>query len=84
MVMAALRSTRTLIKFRIEVQPGITAQPTPGMHRDSVDWVLALLCTRDNVERGETAVADVEGQSIYSHTYRNITPIHSLDPARPA
>ena len=87
-------------QFRIEVQKGITAQPTPeGLHRDGVDWVLALLVRRENVECGETLVADVEGQEIGSfiltepldsalvndhRVYHGVTPIHPLDPARPA
>ena len=94
--MVALRSTRTLIKFRIEVQPGITAQPTPeDRHRDGVDWVLALLVRYENAERGETVVAHVEGQSIGSfkepfdsalvndsRVYHGVTSIHSLDSSR--
>jgi hypothetical protein len=87
-------------QFRIEAQPGIAAQPTPeGLHRDGVDWVLALLVRRENVECGETQVADQEGQLIGSfilaepldsalvddtRVYHGVTPIHPLDPTRPA
>lgn len=87
-------------QFRIEAQPGIAAQPTPeGLHRDGVDWVLALLIRRENVQCGETLVADREGQSIGSfilaeafdsalvndlQVYHGVTPIHPLDLTRPA
>lgn len=87
-------------QFRIEAQPGVTAQPTPeGLHRDGVDWVLALLVRRENVERGETVVADLEKRPIGSFTltqpldsafvddarvYHGVTPIHPLDPTHPA
>lgn len=87
-------------QFRIEAQAGMTAQPTPeGLHRDGVDWVLALLVRRENVERGETLVADPEGKLLGSfilaepldsalvddhRVYHGVTPIHPLDPTRPA
>jgi hypothetical protein len=87
-------------QFRIEAQAGMTAQPTPeGLHRDGVDWVLALLVRRENVEQGETQVADPQGHLLGSfilaepldsalvddhRVYHGVTPIRPLDPTRPA
>jgi hypothetical protein len=87
-------------QFRIEASPAQEGRPTPeGMHRDGVDWVLVLLVRRENVERGETAIADAHGQRLGSfvltepldtalvddaRVWHGVTPIRPLDPGRPA
>jgi hypothetical protein len=69
------------------------------MHRDGVDWVLALLVRRENVASGETRIADLQRNSIGdfvltepfdsalvddARVYHGVTSIHALDPTRPA
>jgi hypothetical protein len=87
-------------QFRIEARPDVAGQPTPeGMHRDGVDWVLVLLVRRENVESGETTVADLQRRTLGSFVlaepldsalvddaavYHGVTAIRPLDPARPA
>ncbi|HET9018307.1 MAG TPA: 2OG-Fe dioxygenase family protein [Acetobacteraceae bacterium] len=87
-------------QFRIEALPDTEGRPTPeGMHRDGVDWVLVLLVRRENVEQGETSIADGTGTRLGSfvlsepldsalvddaRVWHGVTPIRPLDPARPA
>ncbi len=45
-------------QFRIDTTDGI-GRPTPeGAHRDGVDFVVVILCHRENVKGGETRVFD--------------------------
>jgi len=87
-------------QFRIETNSEIKGEPTPeGMHRDGVDWVLALLVRRENVASGETRIADLQHKSVGNfvltepfdsalvddaRVYHGVTSIHAIDPARPA
>ncbi len=87
-------------QFRIEANSDITGEPTPeGMHRDGVDWVLALLVRRENVASGETRIADLQRNPIGNfiltepfdsalvddaRVYHGVTSIHPLDPTKPA
>jgi hypothetical protein len=87
-------------QFRIEARPGVEGQPTPeGLHRDGVDWVLVLLIRRENVERGETNITDLQKSPVSSFTlaepmdaalvddsrvYHGVTTIRPLDPSRPS
>lgn len=87
-------------QFRIEADPRHAGLPTPeGMHRDGVDWVAVILVGRANVAGGVTAVADEAGRTLGSFTleqpldtvllddrrvWHGVTPVHPLDPARPA
>ena len=87
-------------QFRIEAAADGVGKPTPeGLHRDGVDWVMVLLVQRRNAASGETRIADlarrplghfVLGQPLDaaftddSRVYHGVTPIHPLDPARPA
>ncbi len=87
-------------QFRIEARPDVEGQPTPeGLHRDGVDWVLVLLVRRENVERGETNITDLQRALVSSFTlaepmdaalvddsrvYHGVTTIRPLDPSRPS
>jgi hypothetical protein len=87
-------------QFRIEARPDVEGQPTPeGLHRDGVDWVLVLLARRENVERGETNITDLQRSLVSSFTltepldaalvddsrvFHGVTAIRPIDPARPA
>jgi hypothetical protein len=87
-------------QFRIEARPDVEGQPTPeGLHRDGVDWVLVLLVRRENVERGETTITDLQKSPVSSFTlaepmdaalvddnrvYHGVTTIRPLDPSRPS
>lgn len=87
-------------QFRIEARPGTEGKPTPeGMHQDGVDWVLVLLVRRENIDRGVTTIHDLSKRLLGSFTltdpldaalvddnrvYHGVTPVHPLDPARPA
>src|SRR5437762_12569246 len=68
------------------------------MHRDGVDWVLVLLVSRVNVQRGETSIHDLAKQPLGSFTltepldaaftddnrvFHGVTPVTPLDPAQP-
>jgi len=56
-------------QFRIIAKPGEEGRPTPeGMHRDGVDFVLVMLIKREQVESGETTVADLDQQPLGSFT----------------
>jgi hypothetical protein len=87
-------------QFRIEARPDVEGQPTPeGLHRDGVDWVLVLLIRRQNVERGETNITDLQRSLVSSFTltepmdaalvddgrvFHGVTAIRPIDPSRPA
>ncbi|MBW4022082.1 MAG: 2OG-Fe dioxygenase family protein [Proteobacteria bacterium] len=87
-------------QFRIEARSDQEGAPTPeGLHRDGVDWVLVLLVRRQNVERGETNITDLQRALVSSFTlaepmdaalvddsrvFHGVTPIRPLDPARPS
>ena len=87
-------------QFRIEARPDVAGQPTPeGLHRDGVDWVLVLLVRRENVERGETNITDLQRSLVSSFTlaepmdaalvddsrvFHGVTPIRPMDPSRPS
>ncbi len=87
-------------QFRIEARPDVEGQPTPeGLHRDGVDWVLVLLVRRENVERGETNITDLQRALVSSFTltdpmdaalvddsrvFHGVTAIRPIDPSRPA
>lgn len=56
-------------QFRIVARPGEAGRPTPeGMHRDGVDFVLVMLIRRQDVESGETTVADLDKVPLGSFT----------------
>lgn len=87
-------------QFRIEAQPGEVGHPTPeGLHRDGVDWAFVMLVERRNVAEGVTQIGTPQGAEIGRftlaapgdavvlddrRTLHGVTPIHPLDPARPA
>ena len=87
-------------QFRIEAQPGQSAQPTPeGLHRDGVDWVLVLLIARENIAEGVTTIFDLNRQPLGSFTlispldaafvddsrvYHGVTAVQPLDAQKPA
>ena len=87
-------------QFRIEARPDVEGQPTPeGLHRDGVDWVLVLLVRRENVERGETNITDLQRALVSSFTlteamdaalvddsrvFHGVTAIRPIDPSAPA
>ena len=89
-----------LHQFRIEARADGEGKPTPeGVHRDGVDFVLVMMVRRENVESGTTEIFSPEGQRLDSFTLtapcdaalvndqralHGVTPIHPLDPARPA
>jgi hypothetical protein len=87
-------------QFRIEANAESAGLPTPeGMHRDGVDYVLAMLVARHNIASGTTAIGTADGQSLGSFTltdpfdaalvddarvYHGVTPVTALDPNVPA
>lgn len=87
-------------QFRIESRAGEAGRPTPeGMHRDGVDFVLAMLVGRRNVARGVSTISDPDGTPLVrvrlaepfdtmllddARVRHGVSPIQSLDPARPA
>lgn len=89
-----------LHQFRIEAAPDREGQPTPeGVHRDGVDYVLVTLIARQNVSEGSTHIRHADGTELGAFTLaapgdtvllddrrvlHGVTPIHPLDPARPA
>lgn len=82
-------------QFRIEARAGAPGKPTPeGLHRDGVDYVLVLMIGRENIERGETSIHDLEGKPLGSFTlaapldaalvddhrvYHGVTPVAPVD-----
>jgi hypothetical protein len=89
-----------LHQFRIEARPGEAGHPTPeGMHRDGVDYVLALLVRRRNIKSGTTTIHGLDRALLGSFTltdpfdaalvhdarvYHGVTPVEPLDPAASA
>jgi hypothetical protein len=87
-------------QFRIEARAGKAGQPTPeGMHRDGVDFVLAMLVARRNVAHGVSTISDPHGEPLVrvrlaerfdtmfmddARVRHGVSPIEALDPARPA
>jgi hypothetical protein len=87
-------------QFRIEAAAGRSGRPTPeGIHRDGVDYAVALLVRRENVESGTTRVSSPDGRALGSFTLANpldaaivddarvmhaVTPVTAVDPALPA
>ena len=87
-------------QFRIEARSDAAGQPTPeGLHRDGVDGVLVMLVRRENVEGGESTIADADRRPLCRATlaepfdasfvddhrvFHGVSAVHPLDPARPA
>lgn len=64
-------------QFRIEPGKARTGEPTPeGIHRDGVDYVLAMLVGRRNLRHGTTTVHDMNGQPLGASTLRE--PLDAL------
>jgi hypothetical protein len=86
-------------QFRIEASPGGEGLPTPeGMHRDGVDFVLAMLIRRHNIRSGTTAISRPDGTPLGSFTlaqafdaaliddarvYHGVTPVSPQDDTQP-
>ncbi|HTM33560.1 MAG TPA: 2OG-Fe dioxygenase family protein [Vicinamibacterales bacterium] len=87
-------------QFRIESRAGEAGQPTPeGMHRDGVDFVLAMLIARFNVAEGVSTISNPDGTALVrvqlaeqfdsmvlddARVRHGVSPIRALDPASPA
>ena len=87
-------------QFRIESRAGEAGRPTPeGMHRDGVDFVLAMLVRRCNVAHGVSTISDPDGTPLVrvrlaepfdtmllddARVRHGVSPIQAIDPARPA
>ncbi|MEZ6002888.1 MAG: 2OG-Fe dioxygenase family protein [Planctomycetota bacterium] len=87
-------------QFRILTSTDAPGKPTPeGSHRDGVDFVIAMLIHRENVDRGTTDITDLEGRPLGSftlaqpldtalvddrHVFHGVTPIEPKDPHQPA
>jgi len=87
-------------QFRIEARENESASPTPeGLHRDGVDYVLALLVQRSNIASGTTTIHEPNGVELGSFTLaapldsalvedarvlHGVTPVEAVDPQRPA
>ena len=87
-------------QFRIEARVGISGLPTPeGMHRDGVDYVLAMMVRRRNIRSGATAISRADGTSLGAFTltdpfdaaliddarvYHGVTPVTPEDDSQPA
>ena len=87
-------------QFRIEARPDAAGQPTPeGVHRDGVDFVIVMLVDRVNIASGTTTMHAPDGRLLGSFTLavpcdaalvddsrvmHGVTPVHPLDPSRPA
>lgn len=89
-----------LHQFRIEANATTPGEPTPeGVHRDGVDYVMALLIARENIASGTTTIHAADGSELGSFTlampldaalvddnrvFHGVTPVTPLDPALPA
>ncbi len=87
-------------QFRIEAVAGKTGKPTPeGVHRDGVDYVIALMIRRENVKSGTTRVSSPDGKPLGgfmlsrpldaaivddARVLHAVTPIEAVDPSLPA
>ena len=70
-------------QFRIEAKAGLMGQPTPeGLHRDGVDFVLAMMVRRENVSSGTTTVHDAKGAALGSFTLTQPLDAAFVDDAR--
>ncbi len=70
-------------QFRIEASQSAAGQPTPeGVHRDGVDYVLVLLVSRVNIERGTTTVHALDGNGLGSFTLSTPLDAALVDDAR--
>ena len=86
-------------QFRIEARGGASGRPTPeGVHRDGVDYALAMLVRRVNCAEGTTSVHSASGAALGAFTlsepwdaaivddarvFHGVTPISALDPSKP-
>ncbi|KUI36955.1 hypothetical protein AU195_17015 [Mycobacterium sp. IS-1496] len=86
--------------FRVIARPGAHGDPTPeGVHRDGVTLVSSLMIHRCNASGGESSVYDSGGARVLAttlaepgtllvgddrRTRHGVSPIHPVDPARPA
>jgi hypothetical protein len=84
-------------QFRIEARAGEQGRPTPeGVHRDGVDYVLAMMVRRHNIASGTTTIHAADGCRLGSFTltqpfdaalvddrrvYHGVTPVAAIDPA---
>lgn len=82
-------------QLRIEARPGEPGLPTPeGVHRDGVDYVLAMMICRHNIASGTTTVHDAAGTMLGSFTlahpfdaallddnkvWHGVTPVQPID-----
>lgn len=82
-------------QFRIEAGHGQPGLPTPeGVHRDGVDYVLAMMVCRHNIASGTTTVHDAAGKTLGNFTlaqpfdaallddnrvWHGVTPVQPLD-----
>jgi hypothetical protein len=87
-------------QFRISARAGEPGHPTPeGLHRDGVACVLIAMIRRENLEGGETLVADAQGRELARftlegtldtlvaddrRTLHGVTAIAPRDPAKPS
>lgn len=87
-------------QFRITPKNGQPGQPTPeGPHRDGVEFVLAMMVRRENLEEGMTTFFDEAKTLVGSHTLRaplecvlvddtrlwhGVTPVRPSDSTKPA
>jgi hypothetical protein len=82
-------------QFRIEAQAGAPGLPTPeGVHRDGVDYVLAMMVCRHNIASGTTTIHAAGGRALGGFTlaqpfdaalvddrrvWHGVTPVEPLD-----
>lgn len=72
-----------LHQFRILARDGAPGKPTPeGVHRDGVDFALALLVRRENVASGTTTVHAPTGAALGSFTLAEPLDAALVDDAR--
>jgi hypothetical protein len=87
-------------QFRIEARADCAGLPTPeGVHRDGVDYVLAMMVRRHNIASGTTTIHSADGATLGSFTltapfdaalvddrrvWHGVTPVRPLDPLQPA
>lgn len=70
-------------QFRIEAKAGEPGEPTPeGVHRDGVDYVLALLVDRQNIASGTTTIHAADGALLGSFTLARALDAALVDDAR--
>lgn len=70
-------------QFRIEAHPDRAGLPTPeGVHRDGVDYVLAMLVDRLNLDSGTTTIHAPDGTQLGSFTLTHPFDAALVDDAR--